>query len=156
MGTLLILAKLETQWACFVEKTGSCWVWKGNVNKSNGYPEVNVKVAGKWVTKRLTRLVCEAIHGDLTDLEACHTCHNKKCVRPQHLVPGTRLKNMHDKIENGTTNSGERNPQAKLSAKDVEVIRAAPNTLLSRAALSHKYKVGKNHIYCIQTKRAWN
>lgn len=50
-----------------------------------------------------------------------HTCDNRLCVNPDHLIPGTPQDNMQDKVNRGRVSRqfGETNPGAKLKEKQV-------------------------------------
>lgn len=58
-------------------------------------------------------------------LVVMHTCDNKKCVSPEHLVTGTQRDNVHDALRKNRLNpaKGERAAKSKLSARDVQHMR---------------------------------
>ena len=61
----------------------------------------------------------------LSDAELmCHTCDTPRCVNPWHLYVGDDTTNTADKIERGREARGERNGRSKLTAEDVDHIRA--------------------------------
>ena len=72
---------------CIIEK--DCWLWKRSCNQE-GYPQVR---HGKKVT--LTTRTSWELHNNKefpTGLVAMHTCQNKRCVNPQHIIPSERGK----------------------------------------------------------------
>lgn len=75
-----------------------CWVWSGSKDK-DGYGSVRWK--GK--TYRAHRLTFMLANPDVRihRLVLMHECDNPKCVRPDHLVPGTQAENVADMIEKG-------------------------------------------------------
>lgn len=78
-----------------VEKTRSCWIWKGSVK--NGYGRLTFK--GRfWYTHQLSWYLH---HGVESQLFVCHTCDNRRCVRPSHLFEGTAKDNVRDMIAKG-------------------------------------------------------
>jgi hypothetical protein len=82
----------------YTEQSGNCMVWKGSKFKS-GYG--SIEIFGK--TKRVHRVVYEAIHGPLKDEyeEVTHICDNPPCINPAHLEKKTHIENMKDMLDRG-------------------------------------------------------
>lgn len=83
-----------------VNKTESCWLWKGCVN-TTGYGMVN------WAGKKnivAHRLVWKLTNGQIPDgLQVLHRCDITRCVNPQHLFLGTIQDNAADRVAKGRT-----------------------------------------------------
>ena len=78
---------------------GPCWLWTGAT--SDGYGRISAGARGAG-TLRAHRVSYELHHGSLDeDLVLLHACDNRRCVRPEHLTPGTQLENVHDMIDKG-------------------------------------------------------
>lgn len=77
-----------------VEKTETCWLWRGNVSQAGyGYTELNDH---RILAHRLAYLLK---HGTIAPkLFICHHCDIPPCVRPAHLFCGTPLDNTRDMI----------------------------------------------------------
>lgn len=78
----------ELFWAG-VEKTETCWVWAGELHES-GYGRA------RWLGRRMQahRIAWALSRGDLPDgRRIAHTCGNRACVRPDHLVDSAQRRN---------------------------------------------------------------
>ena len=62
-------------------------------------------------------------HSDIKGMVVRHTCDNRKCVNPEHLVIGTHQDNMDDMKKRNRTAKGEAHGRAKLSEVDIKTIR---------------------------------
>ena len=87
----------------------------------------------------------------------CHHCDNPGCVNPSHLFLGDQTANMRDRKEKGRYGSaaGERNPNAKLTALDVEQIRASCVDVATRKAAAARFGVSETLIRSIVKRLVW-
>ena len=82
-----------------VEKTDSCWNWKGATRGKNGYGAM--KVDGKVVS--VHKLAYTLYRGEIPqNLLVSHTCHNSLCVNPDHLKLVTPKENHNEGVRRGT------------------------------------------------------
>ena len=142
-----------------VEKTPSCWLWRGWVT-SAGYGETSV--GGRRIT--VHRLSYTLAHGPIPAGKLImHTCDVPLCVRPEHLRLGTDAENHADKVAKGRHYYGVRNKKARLTDELVRKIRAEyrhekrPGTRSSTNAevLARKYGVARNTIVNAALGRMW-
>jgi hypothetical protein len=65
-----------------VKKTDSCWLWEGYIAPT-GYGQFS----GKWFSSLFAhRIAYEITNGPIPEkLQIDHLCHNRSCVRPDHL-----------------------------------------------------------------------
>lgn len=106
-----------------VNKTSTCWLWKGSIMKTGGYGQVHEVGFGHW---RAHRLSWELFRGRIPrGFQVLHGCDIPGCVKPSHLFLGTQLDNMRDCKRKGRTNKsyGKMNSNGKLSDKEVSYIR---------------------------------
>lgn len=106
-----------------------CWCWDKTIGDGYGVivdPRKPFNRASPYRV-RMHRIVCEARHGSMSeDMDARHLCHNKCCVNPDHIVPGTRADNVRDSAEAGHFNftRAEGNGRAKITMDDAHLIRS--------------------------------
>ena len=73
-----------------VNKTDTCWLWTGFINK-DGYGEYT----SPHLTTRMVHRISYALDkGELPTLPLDHLCRNKNCVHPDHLEPVTHEVNI--------------------------------------------------------------
>ena len=101
-----------------------CWEWTGALN-NRGY---GVMTLGGVVllAHRVAAHLWLGFDQD-SPLFICHHCDNRKCIKPEHLFPGTHSENILDAVRKGRVKSpalrGEAHPGAKLTAELVGRIR---------------------------------
>jgi hypothetical protein len=118
-----------------------CWPWIGELDR-NGYGKFYLSGRMGWAHRAAYTLLVGAIPAgfDVRHLE----CDNPPCCNPAHLAVGTHWQNVHDSINKGRNNRGERSGTAKLTADQVRAIRAEyagggvlMREIAARAGVSH-------------------
>lgn len=96
---------------------GGCWEWQGSTR--NDYGVLSIK-GGKESAHRISFF----IHNGFLPTGGrivCHRCHNKPCIRPDHLYEGTQSENQLDRGElerlQGTAK------KKKYTKKDLDKVR---------------------------------
>lgn len=80
-----------------VDRAGDCWLWCAAVG-SHGYGVFRSN--GKAVTAH--RFAYQSTRGEIPPgLLVCHTCDNRRCVRPDHLFVGDVGDNNRDMVAKG-------------------------------------------------------
>lgn len=125
-----------------VVKSAECWYWRATGYRS-GYGAL--KVAG--TMKPAHRLSWEIHRGAIPEgLLVCHTCDNRRCVRPDHLFLGTNAENMADMRAKGrSTYSGGRPPR-KLTDLEVEQIRQLNEAGVTQRELAQRFGIAQGTI----------
>ena len=119
-----------------------CWNWTGAI--CNGYGAIQM-----WpLVKRAHRVMYEHIVGPIPKGKLLrHTCDNKRCVNPKHLLVGTKRDNGRDSVERG-----QFRPRNKLTPDQVICIRSDNRTLTAIAA---DYGVKPGAISRIKSGKRW-
>ena len=157
------MASLEERFWAKVDRRGpeECWPWLAS-RYPEGYGRIGVRgapggndrahrISLKWALGRPIR----------AGYEACHRCDNPPCVNPAHLYEGTHAENMADMIRQGKGIArphlrGFGHPSARLTAADVERIRAADLSQYgSRISLARSLGVTAHTIYAIRVGKLW-
>jgi hypothetical protein len=148
------------QYAQYVLPSG-CLIWTGYTD-NDGYAIAHF-VDGK-VKKNLKvhRLVYERANGSIpSGMLVCHRCDVRSCVNPDHLFIGTPADNVLDMWEKkrwkpgAQNNSGERNPNSKLSVFDVGKIIEMRAAGIKTKRLSELFGVHQSQIQRICAGKAW-
>ena len=133
-----------------------CWEWKGGCN-NYGYGafwSFHNKVEG-------AHRVSWKLHNGPIPRGMCvlHHCDNPLCVNPAHLFLGTKADNTKDMMLKGRQpaismirHPGESNGRAKLTEKEVRIIRGK---LYSGSILAREYGVSQSQICRIIKGNTW-
>jgi len=122
-----------------------CWECNSHKPDSYGYPRFRVNI-------KIFRFMYETHKGPIPKgLLVRHTCDNRKCINPDHLLLGTAADNAHDAIERGRYGKGFFAP-CKLTKEDVLAIRSSK---LMNIELAKIYNVSNSMISGIRTRQKW-
>ena len=111
-----------------------CWPWKASIHKTGKYGRF--KYANKLVAAH--RMAYSLFYNVPLELLRIimHTCDNRPCCNPKHLLEGTTSDNNKDCINKGRfkfeTSCSIRNSAAKLTeeqVKEIRIQRSKGNTL---------------------------
>jgi hypothetical protein len=140
----------------YVEKTPTCWNWTIGLT-SKGYGQFYPR---QGQPRRAHRISWELTYGSIpTGMYVCHTCDNRKCVRPDHLFLGTQLDNLRDSKSKGRTARGERAASAILTTRQVqEIVRLykPQSREFGQHGLARRYGVHQTSISSILNGYNWN
>jgi len=125
---------------------GECWPWIGKKDK-DGY---GVQRGVGRVHRRVWQI---ANHRTLApNVVIRHTCDNTACCNPSHLVSGSQLQNVRDRVERDRSAKGVVNGRAKLREQDVMRIFNSPE---SNASLAKHFGVDESTIRGVKQAKTW-
>lgn len=116
-----------------------CWPWTGG-RDSGGYGEFRVE--GKIMRAHRVAYIAHG-KGDPAGTVVRHTCDNRGCVNPRHLLIGTHADNMRDRGERQRQAHGEGHGHARLTADIVIEARSRRSRGESVTALARKYGISR-------------
>ncbi len=135
------------------EPNSGCWLWEKSCDK-NGYGYIKYKDK----TTKAHRVSLLLIDIDIENKMVLHKCDNPSCVNPTHLFVGNAKDNMQDMLSKnrqnytGTSLPRTKNPNAKLTEKDVQEIRSSIQSLKE---LSLLYGISITHVHRIKRYKSW-
>ena len=135
-----------------------CWnagVYKGEILNYSGYGQAYLN--GK--TVRIHREVFAAYNGYYPE-EVMHTCDNRSCYNPAHLVGGNHDANMADMVAKGRARGlkGEDHKMSKLTEAQVLQIReqlAAGGPRGYQARIAKRYGISTAAVTKIKQGEMW-
>jgi hypothetical protein len=98
------------------------------------------------------------VHGAEPPGHLMHTCDTPACVNPDHLRLGSPRDNAHDRTAKGRggNHRGEANGRAKLTRRDVDLIRRLyAGGGIDQARLAAAFGVSPSLISMVITRRTW-
>jgi HNH endonuclease len=142
-----LISSIEDQ--SIPEPNSGCWLWLGSTGHS-GYGRIGL-AGGNHNAHRISYF---CFVDDPGELYVLHKCDNRLCVNPQHLFKGSASENTRDMYSKGRGYklTGENNPRAILSVKDVLEIRESGEKTYK---LADKFGVSKQTISAIRARRNW-
>lgn len=153
------MATLKERLMAKVEKTQTCWLWRGARTRS-GHGLIGAgDYRGNIGTHRAS---WELENGPIPQgLWVLHRCDIPNCVNPAHLYLGTRADNARDVRERGKPRfgaykHGEKHWRSRLNAEQVTEIKSALVSGTKVKELAKKYNVNFSTIADIKQGRTWS
>ena len=125
-----------------VDKSGDCWNWTARHTR-DGYGAIH------WGRKAYSahRVAYTIATNDYPDgFCIMHTCDNKSCCNPSHLIKGTHLDNMRDMIRKGRQAKSFPPYKRKMTMELAEQLRKDFLVCKNKHELSRKYGICPRHV----------
>lgn len=134
---------------------GQCHVWEGH-KIHNGYGRIRAVSKGgksRMLLAHRASLVC-ALTPAFPSEVARHTCDNRACVNPAHILPSSKWENITDREarDRNIVKKGEEHHRAKLTYQDIEDIKKDPRSCLK---ISKSYNLSSTTIQAIKNGETW-
>lgn len=149
-----VFGKRENEYEITYEiDDNGCFICTSHAANTKGYPIITRN--GKAYT--MGRFIYENLFGEVEEgLVIRHTCDNRICINPEHLITGTPKENSQDMVERERSSRGSRHPFSKLDEQKVYEIKL----LLSEGKKTQKeiakmYNVSRSSILHIKRGATW-
>lgn len=147
-------------WSCHALGPGGsmkgAWRKKSASVSHSGYLYVHMRLNGRGTNKYVHRLVLESFVGPCPEgMEACHNDGDKTDNCLVNLRWDTKKSNGMDKVSHGTSATGSRNGQAKLTEAQVLEIRRLLDDGISRRKVEELFGVGEGTVARIARRQSW-
>ena len=124
-----------------------CWVWKMYIRPS-GYGGLSFK--GKPHESHRVAYSLSNKDEDIAGKTIRHTCDNPACCNPKHLLSGTTMENVVDRVSRGRGACGEKHGKSKLIDVDVcSILAMTQSKDLSDTVIGGMFGVNRRTIYDI-------
>lgn len=157
-----IPAELRTRFWAKVRKTDTCWYWEGKRFGVTDYGAFNMCVQSwrgpAWRPESAHRVAMELTTGRPipSGLHVLHSCDIRWCVRPDHLRLGTDADNKSDVIARRRMPRGTLHHNAKLSERQVLLLRKAYAKGTTMAVLATRAGVDLGTLWSLLKGRTWH
>lgn len=140
---------LKNRFESKIEKTSSCWLWKGALTRG-GYGHIRYKRKDGWCMLRSNRAAWIIYNGEIPkNKHVCHTCDNVLCVNPEHLWLGSNLDNTKDKCSKGRHNWGIK---SKINKEIAAKIRQTSGT---NKQIGKLFNISATEVSLIKNNKRW-
>ena len=135
----------------FIIDDNNCFIVTSHKPNFYGYPRGTVCPQGK--SAGFNRIIFEICFGPIPeDLILRHTCDNRMCINPEHLLLGTRHDNMTDMVMRGRQSRGEQLPHTKLTSAQVkEIFLSSEHNYI----LAERFNISRPSISRIRNGYGW-
>ena len=125
-----------------------CWIWQKSVT-SQGYGQLTEDK--KYWTSHTYTYVCE--YGEIPEGQILrHTCHQRRCCNPRHLIPGTHKKNYNDSKNIHEDAAKKRRSAWIIMGVEYETCREIRD--LTGLSMNSIIKYTKNNVFDVESYRA--
>lgn len=134
-------------------REGECIICTSHKLDAHGYPRMTRGGTIRHVARHI--LIRRLGFDPTSNIVARHTCDNKRCIRPDHIISGTSAQNTADWKERGNNKRdqwGEKNSSAKFTSDLIKQIR---NDTGMQKDMIKRFGVSKSQISRIRRRETW-
>lgn len=129
-----------------------CWNWTRSLNKGYGvFSPTGGGTRGAHIIAWELANRMELPKGMIVR----HTCDNRRCCNPAHLLLGTKAENSADMVERQRQSRGVDRHNAKLTEDDVREIRRRYASGETQKAIAQDYGMEQTNISFIVRRKTW-
>jgi predicted XRE-type DNA-binding protein len=142
----------------YVIDSNSCWncINRYVGNRLSDYPKVHLSGKHYSIHRCMYQRVKLGGEPIPEGLVIRHSCDNRRCINPEHLLAGTVKDNAEDMVNRGRSLKGERNVRNKITEEQVkEIKRLYFKEKLSQGKIEKQFGIKQSAISKIVTKRTW-
>lgn len=145
----LTTGKAEDRTITWSVDGNSCWVCTSHKLDDKGYPQCKgerLVAIRMWKNK----------NGEWPiDVVCTHSCDNKLCINPNHIIPSTMGNNQAEMAERNRSPWGNRCGARKLNSQEAKEIYALKNSGLSQRAVGKRYGISGSAVCAIWNDITW-
>lgn len=132
-----------------VRKSNQCWPWRYDTT-SDGYGEWRDSQGNHELAHRTAyRIGKGSIERGLI---IRHSCDNPRCCNPAHLIKGTHIENVQDRVDRNRSARGENSGRAKLTEEDAQLIL---DSRLSAEYFAKRFSIDVSTVRSIRRHKNW-
>lgn len=139
-ATFQVTDSLKDRFYAKVQKSESsdgCWLWCGG-GRGNGYG--SIKIEGRVLDVHRVAMVLDGREAP-PEILVCHTCDNKRCVNPTHLVLGSYRDNVKDAVGKGLIKPFRATRTDPLTDSEIESILSHYQRGVSKKVIARKFRI---------------
>lgn len=131
-----------------------CWPWIAATNE-RGYGVMRPVGQRSGPTVKAHRVSAELAGMDIDGRFVLHACDTPACVNPAHLRVGDHAENMRDMSGRDRSNHGSRNPNARLTERQVAAIKGLLLAGFQHKEIASEFGVSRATVSFIAEGKTW-
>jgi hypothetical protein len=147
-----ISAVKELAW----KRDGNCIRCTSHKTTDKNYPTIK---RNGFESMSIARRILFRRHGvQPSNIVARHTCDNRWCINPDHILKGTHSDNAKDRSVRGRSSRilGSQNSFAKLTEDMVSEIRQMSRDGLAQQVIASIFRITRSNVSYIVSRKTWS
>lgn len=134
---------------------GDCTICTSHAPNANGYPVMRRNNKNAMSVAR--HVLFRSYGAQPKTIQARHTCDNRLCINPDHILPGTTQDNTADRVSRGRSARyfGSTNVHSKLTEPDILKIRQLFANGMSQKNIAIIFGIHQTNAHYIITRKTW-